>query len=102
MNKVTLIGSTRFKALFYELKKDLEAKGLEVHIPGILAASDEQGGYEFTKEQLATLIEEHHKNIENSDIIITVSKANYIGESTRKDITHAKKFNKLIFNYNVE
>ena len=50
---------------------------------------------EITNDQLEKLKEAHFKRIELSDSILVVNINNYIGESTKLEIEHAKKLGKF-------
>ena len=54
---------------------------------------------EITNDQLEKLKEAHFKRIELSDSILVVNINNYIGESTKLEIEHAKKLGKEIIYY---
>lgn len=90
---VCLCGSTRFKDAFELAMKQESIAGnivLTVAMFGHLEGLDMTGDI---KKQFDSL---HFDKIELSDEVLVLNVDNYIGESTRNEIEHAKKLGKHI------
>ncbi|UOE95248.1 hypothetical protein [Alkalihalobacillus sp. LMS39] len=96
MKIITLCGSTKFKKQFEKANAYLTLQGNIVISLGFFEQSE---GIEITKEQ-ATLFENiHYEKINMSDEIFVIDVNGYIGNSTKKEIEHAKRQGKTIRYY---
>jgi hypothetical protein len=94
---VTLCGSTRFK-------KEYEEAQLQETLAGRIVLT--VGGYLHSDERTAKLMstnsnkervdELHLRKIEMSDEILVLNVDGYIGESTMREIAHARKMGKSV------
>ena len=95
MKIVTICGSLKFQTEMMIAAQKLALQGNCILTPIYPILDD----IKITKEQLQLLKEEHYKKIELSDAIYVINKENYIGESTKLEIEHAKSLNKEIIYY---
>ena len=95
MKIITICGSLKFQTEMMIESQKLALQGNCIFTP-VYPILDNM---EITKEQLQLLKEEHFKKIELSDAIYVINKDNYIGESTKLEIEHAKSLNKEIIYY---
>ncbi len=92
---ITLCGSARFEPQFKEWNKKL---GLLGHVPFSLCCypSDEGSKNWYSPEQKDMLDLVHLKKIDVSDAILVLNVDNYIGDSTRREISWARMAKKQI------
>ena len=90
---ITLCGSTKFKDEFMRIQKELTLLGNIVISVGCFGHS----GDVFTEDQKLMLDDMHKRKIDMADEIFVINKNGYIGESTRSEITYAKKTGKLVY-----
>ena len=96
---ITLCGSTRFKAEFMQVQKDLTLQGNIVISVGLFGHSgDDEVWTEGTKEMLDDM---HKRKIDMADEIYVINVGGYIGSSTRSEIEYALVHGKPV-NYLVE
>jgi hypothetical protein len=93
MKRITLCGSTKFKAEFEAINRQLSLEGNVVYSVAFFGHAD---NVPLTPEQKATLDEVHKRKIDNSDIIFVVDVDGYIGESTRSEIEYAESTGKRV------
>lgn len=90
---VCLCGSTRFKKEFENVNRTESLAGHIVLAPGFYGHVDG----EPTPEQKAAVDELHLRKVELADLVIVVSDASeYYGESTRRELEHARRLGKPI------
>jgi hypothetical protein len=94
---ITLCGSTKFKAEFMKVQKELTLKGYIVISVGCFGHS----GDIITDEQKIMLDNMHKRKIDMADEIFVINVDGYIGESTKSEIEYAKSHNKKV-NYLVD
>ena len=91
---VTLCGSTRFKEQFLEAQKRLTLEGCIVISVGLFGhAGDDDVWKPGVKEMLDDM---HLRKIDLADEIFVINVGGYIGESTKREISYAKKTGKKI------
>lgn len=90
---VCLCGSTKFKKEFQEAEIELGLKG-EIVLTVVGFNHTDQLNY--TEEQKQNLDKLHFEKIKLADYIYVINVGDYIGESTRNEITFAKKNNTLV------
>lgn len=95
MKVITLCGSMKFKKNMMITAQELASEGNCVLTPTYPVLED----VEITDEIREKLKEAHFKRIEMSDAIFVININNYIGESTKLEIEHAKKLGKEIVYY---
>lgn len=97
---ITLCGSTRFKAAFEEVNRELTFAGYCVLSVGSFHHSELdhviQGRIIERKVQLDVL---HKEKIDMSFAIVVLNVSGYIGQSTRSEVKHAIEGHKLIYLY---
>jgi electron transfer flavoprotein alpha/beta subunit len=95
---VTLCGSTRFRKEFEEVNRVLELNDWVVLTVASYYHSEKspplRKWIERNKKQLDKL---HLSKIEISQAIVVIDVRGYIGSSTRGEISHAKKLDKIIY-----
>lgn len=97
---VTLCGSTRFAEAFAEANYRLTLAGKIVLSVGFYmhAVGNRHGeSVGATPEQKLALDDLHKRKIEISDEIFVLNVGGYIGESTRREIDHAKQLGKPVY-----
>jgi hypothetical protein len=82
---ITLCGSMRFREDFERLDADLTLAGHVVLTPTALDPSRE-----ITAEERARLGRIHLQRIAMSDEVLIVNVGDYVGDSTRREIEHAR------------
>lgn len=82
---ITLCGSVRFREEFERLDAELTLAGHVVLTPTALAPSTE-----LTAEERARLGRVHLRKVEMADEILVVNVGDHVGESTRREIEHAR------------
>ena len=89
---ITLCGSTRFKADFERVNRELTLMGNIVISVGCFG----HAGDTFTEEQKVMLDDIHKRKIDMADAIYVINKDGYIGSSTRSEIQYALRTGKQI------
>ena len=84
---ITLCGSMRFREEFERLDAELTLAGHVVLPPSALAPSTE-----LTAEGRARLGRIHLQKVRMADEILVVNVGGYVGESTRREIEHARSW----------
>lgn len=82
---VTLCGSLRFREQFERLDAELTLAGHVVLTPAALGPSTE-----LDAEERARLGRMHLQKVAMSDEVLIVNVGDYVGESTRREIEHAR------------
>ena len=95
MKVITLCGSLKFQKEMMEIAEKMALEGNCILTPVYPISKN----LEKTEKQLKALKEAHFKRIELSDAILVVNVDNYIGDSTKLEIEHAKKLGKEIMYY---
>ncbi len=91
---VTLCGSTRFKAEYERVQKELTLKGYIVISVGLFGHhGDDEVWNEGTKEMLDDM---HFSKIDMADEIFVINVDGYVGDSTSREIAYAKYCGKKI------
>ena len=91
---ITLCGSTKFKEQYLEAQKRLTLEGYIVISVGLFGHSgDDEVWTEGTKAMLDDM---HLRKIDMADEIFVINVGGYIGESTRREIAHAKSTGKSV------
>lgn len=91
--RLTLCGSTRFRAEYELWNKRLTLAGFLVYSVSGFGHS----GDTFTDEEKARLDQVHLAKIDASHGIVVINPGGYIGDSTRREIAYAKATGKLIY-----
>ena len=94
--RITLCGSARFEKEFHEWNKKLTLAGHVVYSLAVFPSQEDEKNW-YTPEQKRMLDRVHFKKIENSDAILVLDVAGYIGESTAREVSHAKACIKRIY-----
>ena len=82
---ITLCGSMRFREEFERLDAELTLAGHVVLTPTAFAPSRE-----LTAEERARLGRIHLQKVAMADEVLIVNVGGYVGESTRREIAHAR------------
>jgi hypothetical protein len=82
---ITLCGSMRFREEFERLDAELTLAGHVVLTPTALAPSRE-----LNAEERARLGRIHLQKVSMADEVLIVNVGDYVGESTRREIKHAR------------
>jgi hypothetical protein len=98
---VTLCGSTKFKAEFERVQKQLTLQGYIVISVGLFGHSDDDEVWEGMDEGAVTptkmMLDDMHKTkIDMADEIFVVNPKGYIGDSTWSEICYARMTDKRI------
>ena len=98
---ITLCGSTRFKAQFLAVQKQLTLKGNIVISVGLFGHSGDNEVWENMDEGTLTRTKEmlddmHKSKIDMADEIFVINVGGYIGDSTRSEIEYAIKHGKRV------
>ncbi len=93
IGKITLCGSTRFRAEYELWNKRLTLAGFLVYSVSGFGHS----GDAFTEEEKTRLDQIHLAKIDASHAIVVINPGGYIGESTRNEILHAEWSGKKVF-----
>ena len=91
--RITLCGSTRFRKQYEEVNRRLSKQGHVVYSVSCFG----HDGDPLTDQEKVTLDRVHLAKIDNSDAIVVLNVDNYIGESTSREIAHAKATGKDIY-----
>lgn len=99
--RITLCGSTRFEPLFHEWNHKLAVAGHTVYSLSLFGreASDTNKDDKkiITEQEKITLDLVHLDKILNSDAIVVINPAGYVGFSTAREIQWARMKDKLVF-----
>ena len=93
VGKITLCGSTRFRAEYELWNKRLTLAGFLVYSVSGFGHS----GDSFTEEEKAQLDRIHLAKIDASHAIVVINPGGYIGDSTRREIAHAESRGKAVY-----
>lgn len=93
MQKICLCGSTKNQASFEQAEKYFTLKGFIVYTVGMFGHCDPIKLSESKKEMLDRM---HKEKIDLSDFIVVVDDNNYVGSSTKSEISYAAKQGKEI------
>jgi len=88
---ITLCGSMRFREEFERLDAELTLAGHVVLTPTALAPPTE-----LTVEQRARLGRIHLEKVAMADEVLVVNVGGYVGESTRREIEHARSLGVVV------
>lgn len=94
---ITLCGSARFERLFKAWNEALTMAGHTVF--SLTAYPSDKAGVKqwYTEEQKAALDAAHFRKIAASDAIFVLNLHAYIGESTLREIEHARQLGKTVY-----
>lgn len=99
--RITLCGSTRFKTQFEEWNHKLALAGHTVYSLSLFAreATDtgKEGNPTITEEEKITLDLVHLDKILNSEAIVVINPAGYVGFSTKREIQWAQMRRKYVY-----
>lgn len=93
---VTLCGSTKFKNDFIKAQEFLTLTGCIVISVGLFGHADNKYQTEITSDIKNMLDDMHKRKIDMADSIFVINRDDYIGESTRSEITYARITGKKI------
>lgn len=93
VGRITLCGSTKFRAEYELWNKRLTLAGFLVYS----VAGFGHSGDVFTPEEKERLDHIHIAKIDASHAIVVINSGGYIGESTRREIAFAEQFGKDVF-----
>ena len=91
---ICLCGSTKFVNTFNEVNRELTLLGYIVLSVGCHVHSDNE--LKVTEEEKIQLDELHKRKIDLSDAVLVLNVDNYIGDSTRSEITYATQAKKPV------
>ena len=86
---VCLCGSMRFTA-------ELRAANRELTLAGVIVVAPAETGGAVTDEQRAALGDLHLRKIDLADRVLVVNPGGYVGESTSREIAHARETGKPV------
>lgn len=94
---ITLCGSARFERLFKAWNEALTFSGHTVF--SLTSYPSDKAGKKtwYTPEQKIELDKAHFRKIEKSDAIFVLNRYGYIGESTLREIEHARSLGKRMY-----
>ena len=92
---VCLCGSTRFKSAWYEQTKRLTHEGIIVLGVGDLDPNHPDTNVPIDADLKRSLDELHKLKIDLADEILVLNIGGYIGDSTRSEIKHARRGDKI-------
>ena len=93
-NVITLCGSTRFKAEYERVQKELTLQGNIVISVGLFGHS---GDDEVWKDGVKEMLDEMHlAKIDMADEIFVINPGGYIGQSTSREIAYARSRGKTV------
>lgn len=95
---VCLCGSMRFADELRAANRDLTLAGVIVLAPGELGSPGEggKGGEVPTAQQKAVLDALHLSKIDLADRVLVVNPGGYVGESTSREVAHARATGKPV------
>lgn len=91
-SRITLCGSTKFKAAFEKWNRRLSLEGHSVYSVAFFGHAGER----LTAEQKTALDAVHLRKIDNSDVVFVLDVGGYLGESTRREIAYAESEGKEV------
>jgi hypothetical protein len=86
---VCICGSIRFA-------DEMRAANRELTLAGVIVVAPGEAGESITNEQKAALDALHLRKIDLADRVLVVNPGGYIGESTSREIAHARATGKPI------
>lgn len=86
---VCICGSTRFVA-------ELRAANRDLTLAGAIVVAPTEAGEQITNDQKSALDTLHLHKIDLADRVLVVNPSGYIGESTNREIAHARATGKPI------
>ena len=86
---VCICGSVRFA-------EELRAANRELTLAGVIVVEPGEAGESITSEQKAALDALHLHKIDLADRVLVVNPGGYIGESTSREIAHARATGKPV------
>ncbi len=93
-NVITLCGSTRFRAEYERVQKELTLQGNIVISVGLFGHS---GDDEVWKDGVKEMLDEMHlAKIEMADEIFVINPGGYVGQSTSREIAYARSRGKTV------
>ena len=93
-NVITLCGSTRFRAEYERVQKELTLKGNIVISVGLFGHS---GDDEVWKDGVKEMLDEMHlAKIDMADEIFVINPGGYVGQSTSREIAYARSRGKTV------
>lgn len=93
-NVITLCGSTRFRAEYERVQKELTLQGNIVISVGLFGHS---GDDEVWKDGVKEMLDEMHlSKIDMADEIFVINPGGYIGQSTSREIAYARSRGKTV------
>ena len=93
-NVITLCGSTRFRAEYERVQKELTLKGNSVISVGLFGHS---GDDEVWKDGVKEMLDEMHlAKIDMADEIFVINPGGYVGQSTSREIAYARSRGKTV------
>ena len=93
-NVITLCGSTRFKAEYERVQKELTLQGNIVISVGLFGHS---GDDEVWKDGVKEMLDEMHlAKIDMADEIFVINPGGYVGQSTSREIAYARSRGKTV------
>ena len=93
-NVITLCGSTRFRAEYERVQKELTLKGNIVISVGLFGHS---GDDEVWKDGVKEMLDEMHlAKIDMADEIFVINPGGYVGQSTSREIAYARSWGKTV------
>lgn len=100
MRVITLCGSTRFKDEFLEAAKWLTLGGWIVLMPMVFGHKEPDGPVkELIEHQKEMLDKLHFEKIDMSSCILVIDVNEYIGSSTKKEISYAENKGMPVYYY---
>ena len=94
---VCICGSTRFVDEMRAANRDLTFAGVIVVAPAFFRGAEDRGAGEvITEGQKTALGDLHLRKIDLADRVLVVNPGGYIGESTRREIAHARATGKPV------
>ncbi|WP_322919831.1 hypothetical protein [Nocardioides renjunii] len=93
---VCLCGSARFADEMAAANRDLTLAGAIVVAPGVFARSEHDAAGVPTDAQKAALGVLHLRKIDLADRVLVVNPGGYVGESTTREIAHARATGKPV------
>ena len=93
---ICLCGSTRFMDAFHAVGWQLTLDGCIVLTVGVCKHAEDHGGEALGQDVADRLDKLHRRKIDLADRVYVLNVDGYIGESTRGEITYAKKMGKEI------
>lgn len=96
--KLCLIGSTRFKELYFQANRELTAKGHIVYTVAFVTSAAEPTPVSDEEKEILDLV--HLRKIMESDgVVLITDESNYVGDSTRRELIWAQMLEKSLYMY---